>query len=60
MENNLVAIEKELADVKTRIAFFRKVKRKPSPNWDTQVVIEALEFLANRKAELTKMKKQLA
>lgn len=60
MENNLIAIETELAEMKRRIAFFTKLKRKPSPNWDRHVVIQALEDSVNRKAELMKMKKQLA
>lgn len=60
MENNLVAIEKQLADVKVKISFFSKLKKKPSANWDIQVVLEALEDLAHKKADLMKMKKQLA
>lgn len=59
MENNLTAIEKELANVKAKISFFSKLKKKPSANWDIQVVVEALEDLAHKKADLMKMKKQL-
>ena len=60
MENNLIAIETELAEMKRRIGFFTKLKKKPSANWDRHVVIQALEDSVNRKAELMKIKKQLA